>query len=93
MPYVVRFDRAAVSTGPDAVIIDAERYAESYREGRLEAYRFFDSDGEEVAMVRAAGVVYIARTGIVEEPPRPLESAPAASPAADVAPPESATER
>jgi hypothetical protein len=74
MPYVVRFDRAAVSTGPDAVVIAAERYAESYREGRLEAYRFFDGDGEEVAMVRAGGVVYIARAGVVEEPSPAPES-------------------
>ena len=76
MPYVVRFDRAAVSTGPDAVVIAAERYTESYREGRLEAYRFFDGDGEEIAMVRAAGVVYIARAGVVEEPPPAPEPEP-----------------
>ena len=93
MSYVVRFDRAAFSTGPDAVIIDAERYAESYREGRLEAYRFFNNDGEEVAMVRAAGVVYIARHGVVEEPPRPLEPVPATPPQPDATPPSGAAER
>ena len=68
MPYVVRFDRATVSTGPDAVLIAATRYSESYREGHIEAYRFFNDDGEEIAMVRATGVVYVARAGVVEEP-------------------------
>lgn len=84
MPYVVRFDRAAVSTGPDAVVIAADRYAESYREGRLEAYRFFDAEGEEVAMVRGSGVVYIARAGVVEEPEPPpeLNDAPSLPPPA-----------
>jgi hypothetical protein len=71
MPYIVRFDRATVSTGPDAVVIAAARYPEGYRDGHIEAYRFFNDDGEEVAMVRAAGVVYVARAGVVEEPESP----------------------
>lgn len=82
MPYVVRFDRPAVSTGPDAVVIDAARYADGYREGRLESYRFFDADNREVAMVRAPGVVYIAQAGTVVEPEPAAESPELSAPSA-----------
>lgn len=68
--YVVRFDRQADSTGPDAVSIVAERFTESYREGAVSAYQFFDAEDNIVAMVRAARVVYIARAGTATEPPR-----------------------
>ncbi|HZQ36995.1 MAG TPA: hypothetical protein VFD32_13780 [Dehalococcoidia bacterium] len=71
MVFVVRFDRQADSTGPDAASISAERYVESYHEGVLVAYRFLDVDGNEVAMVRAARVAYIARAGSVTEPAQP----------------------
>lgn len=71
MVFVVRFDRLADSTGPDAASISAERYVESFHEGALVAYRFLDADGIETAMVRAARVVYIARAGSVTEPAQP----------------------
>lgn len=71
MLFVVRFDRQADSTGPDAASINAERYVESYHEGLLVAYRFLDAEGNEVAMVRAARVAYIARAGAVTEPAQP----------------------
>jgi len=69
--FVVRFDRLADSTGPDAASISAARYLESYHEGVLVAYRFLDAEGNEVAMVRAARVAYIARAGSVTEPAQP----------------------
>jgi hypothetical protein len=72
MQYVVRFDRPAASTGPDAVLIAADRYSESYHEGRLAAYIFYDGDGGEVARVRAAQVVYVAVAGTAVEP-KPVE--------------------
>jgi len=67
MQYAVRFDRSSTSSGPDAVLIEAERYSESYSEGRLAAYRFFDEQGRETAMVRAHQVVYIALAGTTVE--------------------------
>ncbi|HLZ70687.1 MAG TPA: hypothetical protein VKV26_12370 [Dehalococcoidia bacterium] len=77
MVFVVRFDRLADSTGPDAASISAERYIESYHEGVLTAYRFLDDDGNEVAMVRAARVAYIARAGAVTEPAQQTPAAAA----------------
>jgi hypothetical protein len=65
--YAVRFDRSLDSTGPDAVLITADRYAECYREGQLTAYQFFDVEGRQVALVRAAQVLYIAVAGCVQE--------------------------
>lgn len=90
MPYVVRFDRPSVSTGPDAVVIDAVRYADGYREGRLESYRFFDADNREIAMVRAPGVVYIAQAGTVAEPEQAVPDAP--QPPSDAEPAEAEIE-
>jgi hypothetical protein len=69
--FVVRFDRSESSTGPDAVSIVAERFSESYRDGLIVAYAFFDAEGTQVAMVRAAHVVYIARAGTAVEPAQP----------------------
>jgi hypothetical protein len=69
--YVVRFDRPGTSTGPDAVVLTAERYGEAYHEGHLVAYLFFDEEGREVAMVRSAHVVYIAVAGTAIEPAAP----------------------
>jgi len=66
--FVVRFDRQGDSTGPDVVTVVAERYAESFHEGALSAYRFFDADGREIAMIRAARVTYVAAAGAVVEP-------------------------
>jgi hypothetical protein len=66
--YVVRFDRSPDSTGPDAIVVHAARYVESYHEGVLQAYRFLDVDGGEVAMVRSPRVAYIAIAGTVSEP-------------------------
>lgn len=71
MQFVVRFDRQGDSTGPDVVTITADRYTESYHEGALSAYRFFDGDGREIAMVRAARVTYVAAAGAVVEPAAP----------------------
>ena len=71
MEYVVRFSRTANSTGPDAVLIRAERYSESYHEGRLASYRFFDAEDVEVALVRAEDVTYIACAGRAVEPDAP----------------------
>ena len=80
MQFVVRFSRSPSSTGPDAVLVTAARYAEGYHEGHLVAYRFFDGDGEEVAMVRADEVTYVALAG------HALEPGPAAPPAEIEAP-------
>ena len=71
LQYVVRFDRPAASTGPDAVLIAAERFSESYHEGQLAAYVFYDGDDCEVARVRAAQVVYVAVAGVAVEPGPP----------------------
>ena len=71
MQFVVRFDRTGTSTGPDAVVITASQFTEAYREGMLVAYHFFDEEGAEVAMVRAAQVTYIAIAGIAAEPRPP----------------------
>lgn len=77
MQYVVRFDRPRGSTGPDAVLVTADRWGESYREGQLVAYQFLDEDGSLVAMVRAAQVTYIAMAGFAEEPSPELVTEPA----------------
>jgi len=68
MQYVVRFDRTTGSTGPDSVLITADHYTDSYREGQLVAFHFLDIDGEQIAMVRAEQVTYIALAGRAEEP-------------------------
>ncbi|MHB8576623.1 MAG: hypothetical protein ACYDCQ_14970 [Dehalococcoidia bacterium] len=68
MQFIVRFDRPAPSTGPDAVLIAAERYSEHFHDGQLAAYLFTDADGGEVARVRAAQVVYVAVAGTATEP-------------------------
>lgn len=80
MQFVVRFDRPRGSTGPDAVVVTADSWGESYREGQLIAYQFLDGDGGLVAMVRAAEVTYIAVAGYAVEPALELsfESPPAA---------------
>jgi len=75
--FVVRFDRLADSTGPDAASISADRYIESYHEGVLTAYRFLDGEDNEVAMVRAGRVAYIAHAGAVTEPTQQPVSPPA----------------
>jgi hypothetical protein len=70
--YVVRFDRPATSTGPDAVLLSAHHFRESYHEGQLVAYLFLDEEERLVALVRSAHVVYIAVAGTASEPGRPL---------------------
>ncbi len=71
MQFVVRFDRPATSTGPDAVLLSAQQFRESYHEGQLVAYLFLDGEERLVALVRAAHVVYIAVAGSASEPGRP----------------------
>ncbi len=71
--YAVRFNRSLDSTGPDAVLITADHFTESYREGQLTAYQFLDSEGRQVALVRAAQVLYIAIAGCVQEPQSDLD--------------------
>lgn len=74
MQFVVRFDRPATSTGPDAVLLTAARFSESYHEGMLVAYLFWDAEDAQVALVRAAHVVYIAAAGTASEPGRPAQT-------------------
>lgn len=75
MQYVVRFDRPATSTGPDAVLLNAHQFRESYHEGQLVAYLFLDVEERLVALVRSAHVVYIAVAGTASEPGRPAPPA------------------
>ncbi len=50
------------------MLITADRFTESYHEGQLTAYQFFDDEGRQVALVRSAQVLYIAIAGSVQEP-------------------------